>query len=192
MGSPKGLLRLADRFWIEDQVEHLRTVGVEDIVIILGYGADSYYEALPLLREGLISGMEVRVIENTQPELGQFSSILKGLSKTALDHSVFILPIDVPCAAEAAWVTLFERLHRNNDVNVCIPTFSERGGHPVLLSHYFCNSLLSRSPQSRLDLEIQNLPEKKVARLEIVDPRVTFNLNTIEDWEKFKVLSSLA
>ena len=77
--------------------------------------------------------------------------------------------------------------------DVVLPTYGGRGGHPVLLSGAFVSQLAQlpvEHPESRLDHQIRALPESRVSRVEVRDPRVLDNLNTPEDFARHRRESS--
>ncbi|MEW6186160.1 MAG: NTP transferase domain-containing protein [Thermodesulfobacteriota bacterium] len=97
--------------------------------------------------------------------------------------SVFILPIDVPCAKKE----VFEKLIRglNPSVEVVIPRYQSRGGHPVLLSAAFLYRLDRvplDSPEARLDFQIQALSPRQRALVAVEDEQVGLNINTMAEF----------
>lgn len=77
--------------------------------------------------------------------------------------------------------------------DVVLPTYGGRGGHPVLLSSAMVSALIGLPvdhPDSRLDRQIHALPVDRVARVEVKDPRVLDNLNTVEDFARHQRGSS--
>jgi CTP:molybdopterin cytidylyltransferase MocA len=82
----------------------------------------------------------------------------------------------------------------NSSYEVTIPTLGEKGGHPVLLSSHFLRHLAGASPlpaESRLDLQIRQVPPEKVARVAVTDRKVLINLNTKEEWQAFVAAGEL-
>ena len=165
------------------QIESLFEIGFTDIIVVLGKDATLYQENIPELIESI-------VIVNPQPERGPFSSIQTGLLglKDKYQSGVFILPLDVPCPSKEVWEQLAVELS-SSEANVTIPEFNGKRGHPVLLSDDFKQHLQTCSSDSRLDFEIRSQKELQKAKIiSVNDKNITLNLNTLEEWEAFKVM----
>ncbi len=182
MGIPKGLLDYHGKPFLSYQIESLFEIGFTDIIVVSGKDTTLYQENIPELKK-------TTIIVNPQPEKGPFSSIQSGLSGLGDKHQsgVFILPIDVPCPSKEVWDQLAGELSSSN-ANVSIPEFNGKRGHPVLLSDEFKKYLQTCSSDSRLDFEIRKQKELQKAKIiSVNDKNITLNLNTLEEWEAFKV-----
>ena len=182
MGKPKGLLEYKEKPFILSQITNLRSIGFEEIVIVLGKSKDTYFEKISELKK-------YNIVINPSPEIGVFSSIQCGLANLSKENiGVFILPIDVPSPKKYVWEEMLENF-KLNQVNVVVPSFNGKKGHPVLLSSEFKKYILSCNPSSRLDYEIHKQEnQQKVKIISVKDSTILLNLNTKEDWEAFKVL----
>ncbi|MCE7749350.1 MAG: NTP transferase domain-containing protein [Candidatus Heimdallarchaeota archaeon] len=183
MGVPKGLLDYRGKPFFSYQIEILKKIGFTEIIAVLGNYADLY-------REKIMELMGTHISVNLNPEKGPFSSIQCGLTTIEQTNSqgVFILPLDVPCPKEEVWTKLATSLFSLN-VNVTIPEFEGKRGHPVLISEKFKSILRSCSSDSRLDFEINKQKDLQKAKIiSVNDKRITLNINTLEDWEAFKVM----
>lgn len=191
MGYPKGLQDFQGVSWLEFQLIQFKKSEQRRGVLVLGYRHEEYQEALPwlsrALKEGgiLHQGIHLQVVINPMPEYGPFSSIQTGartlLNENALTTSIAVLPIDVPCPRDEVWQAL-NRVQKS----AVIPTFQGQGGHPVKLSRSFVEVLLRCPPDSsasRLDFQIQLLPESEVERVATHDASVLMNFNTPLDWK---------
>ncbi len=182
MGIPKGLLDYHGKPFLSYQIERLFEIGFTDIIVVLGKDSPIYQEKIPQLKKSTF-------IVNPQPERGPFSSIQSGISGLRDTHQsgVFILPIDVPCPRKEVWDKLAVELS-SSEANVTIPEFNGKRGHPVLLSDEFRQHLQTCSSDSRLDFEIRKQKELQKAKIiSVNDKNITLNLNTLEEWEAFKV-----
>ncbi|MHA1416620.1 MAG: nucleotidyltransferase family protein [Candidatus Heimdallarchaeaceae archaeon] len=178
MGKPKGLLDYKGTFFIQSQVEKLKEIGFEKIVIVLGKDYDRYVELVPKLREEIL-------VRNLQTEKGQFFSIQCGLKKVSefSDEGAFVLPIDVSCPDKETWFKILEAVE---GVSAVIPSFKGKKGHPVFLSHKFIDHILSCSSDHRLDYELKKIEKNNEVRIiDVNDRKVTLNLNTLEEWKKY-------
>ena len=179
MGSAKGLLSLpGGKTWLGAQVEALLDTGVEEVVVVLGYGSENYRSSVPELKHA-------RIVINPSPERGQFSSLQAGISSVATGD-VFVLPLDVPCPGKDVWRAIFGGF--GPETQAIMPVHEGRGGHPVLLARNFVNKLAAIAPDSedaRLDAQLHGLSGDRLSRVSVVDARVTMNINTSVDWERF-------
>lgn len=182
MGIPKGLLNYQGKTFLSYQIDQVSNMGFSKIVVVLGKNEKIYQEKIPELKKHTI-------IVNPAPEKGQFSSIQYGLLEISKESQsgVFILPVDVPCPNRTVWELLVEGLI-SSDSNVSIPEYEGKKGHPVLLSEEFKQYLLTCKTDSRLDFEIKKQQDMQKAKIiSVKDIKITYNLNTLEEWEKFKV-----
>jgi CTP:molybdopterin cytidylyltransferase MocA len=72
-----------------------------------------------------------------------------------------------------------------NDVDVVVPSYRHKGGHPVLISKNFANQLRIKDDHSRLDHLIGELDTNKIKYLNTDDDIILLNLNTKFEWEKY-------
>jgi len=182
MGVLKGLLDYHGKPFLSYQIESLFEIGFTDIIVVLGKDTTIYQENIPQLKKST-------VIVNPQPDRGSFSSLQSGLFglNDKYNSGVFILPIDVPCPSKEVWDQLAVELS-SSKANVSIPEFNGKRGHPVLLSDEFRQHLQTCSSDSRLDFEIRKQKELQKAKIiSVNDKNITLNLNTLEEWEAFKV-----
>ncbi len=182
-GIPKGLLDYNGTPFLSHQLLLLLDIGFKNLIVVLGKDAEQYKAEIRQLNH-------LTVCINTQPERGPFSSIQCGLQEidAGEQNGPFILPADVPCPEKEVWVKLIEGLN-SSETLVTIPEFNERRGHPVLISAEFKNYLLECESDSRLDFEINKQKELQKAKIiSVNDKKITLNINTLEDWEAFKVM----
>jgi len=183
-GSPKGLFRLADAFWIEAQLAAYAAAGGTQATVVLGFHAEAFFKSCPWLGAGEFEGLPVVTVHNPDPDRGPFTSLQTALAVTVAP--CFILPIDVPAPQTAVWQALAISLHHSAATQ---PTFEGRGGHPVLVGRAFADHLRGLPADARLDEQLRSLPPPQRLRLPVDDERVVRNLNTPEDWATFLNLS---
>jgi CTP:molybdopterin cytidylyltransferase MocA len=181
-GRSKGLITWHGEPWAIWQLRSFARAGGREAVIVLGHEVQAYHAFLS-------PGPFLRIAVNPEPERGPFSSIQIGITALpAHARGAFVLPVDVPAPASEVWQSLASALqsapHEAADdaLDAAIPTFEDRGGHPVLLSRRFCARLAVLSPaapDARLDLQLAGARTRRVA---VGDPRVRLNLNTEADF----------
>lgn len=204
MGTPKGLLRLGNQYWLDEQIKMLSVVGINSVVVVLGFHVEQYLAELSWLREGLREaamsrdGVKVHVALNPDPSRGQFSSLQVGISaflnQSELDNNggVFILPVDVPCPSAQVWRELAVAIEKNRTALAFVPRHAGKGGHPILLKRNYLNKLenigLDRVDESRLDYLLKRLTAGELVHLDLPatwGAAIHRNLNTQEDWKAF-------
>jgi CTP:molybdopterin cytidylyltransferase MocA len=193
MGSPKGLVEYQGRPWLLEQLSRFAAASGKKVVIVLGYHREQYFERIPWLRaardEASVQfGLSVSVVVNKTPELGQFSSLQCTIPFLLEEDwsGAFILPVDVPGPHREVYRRLGAPF--NNELEVVIPQYQSKGGHPVLLSRRFLGRLASMSAannEARLDKQIRVISPERVARVKVSDPQVCLNINTLEAFQAF-------
>src|SRR5690348_5802523 len=76
----KGLLDFQGHPWLEEQIHRFAQIGGKNVILVLGASAPQYFEACPWLKTNpVFEAVQVLSKINSNPELGQFSSIQTGL-----------------------------------------------------------------------------------------------------------------
>ncbi len=190
MGTSKGLLHINGTPWFQHHIERFKQFGGKNVVVVFGYDFPHYLNYLNCKRDITGSwldrfGLNVGVVLNPNPQLGQFSSIQCGLEFiNQHDFSAsFVLPVDTPSPAESVWKALTSK--RTTTKKVCVPSYYGKGGHPVLLVREFWDILTRLSPdlpESRLDKQIELLPEEEICYVNVDDPSILKNVNTPDEF----------
>jgi len=195
LGSPKGLQTHARRTWLEIQCQSYAKVGGRVVALVLGYDRDLYLDALGCTHDRLADalpygGCSLYVLHNLSPEFGPFSSLQQACHwiKSATDYqAAFFLPIDTPLPSATVLRELAAAM--KSGINVVLPRFGNRGGHPVLLSRAFLAEISvinALSADARLDVEIRKEQNSgSVVSIAVTDSRVVLNLNDSEAWERY-------
>ena len=79
-----------------------------------------------------------------------------------------------------------EKLLKNSKYDVIKPTFNNKSGHPIVLSHAFSKTLMQKSSSSQLNIEIQKLNLDQILWVEVNDINIHENLNTKDNWQIYK------
>ncbi len=143
MGRFKPLLPLGPYSVVETAVRALRDGGVDDVVVVSGYGAER-------LRPEL-TRMGVREAYNAAFDRGMYSSVQAGVA--ALGEGVgafFLLPCDVPLAGAETVRLLVEGRAVAGEPDVCYPVHEGRRGHPPLISGGLIPKILAEEPDGGL------------------------------------------
>ena len=134
MGRPKALLPFGNGSFLTHIIGTLRAAGVEEIMVTVGR------HAADILKN--TSDRSVRFVVNTQPELGQISSLqlaLRELDPTCAGCLVW--PVDQP-AVPSSLVQALLRTFRESDAAIVMPAFEGRPGHPAIFPRDLIRDLL--------------------------------------------------
>lgn len=173
MGFPKGLMPYRGKKLLQYQIEHFFSLGGKKVVVVLGEHRERYLKEIPALSN-------CQLVFNDKVDLGPFYSLQLALNLLENDKGAFLIPMDTPGANPSVWKNL-SKSHQGKEW-VTIPTFEERGGHPIILNQSFFKTLLSVDPQSeeaRLDVQIKKLTQEKIRRFSVKDSRIRLNINSL-------------
>jgi molybdenum cofactor cytidylyltransferase len=172
MGAFKPLLPFGNKTVIECCIDYLREGGVERIVVVLGHRADEVRTR--------VENQDVSFALNPDPNSEMGASIaagiqeLPGSAKATLialtDHPG--VPPAVVKAIIAAWT---------NGARLVVPTWQNRGGHPVLVDLSFKPELLTLSSSGGLRALFQN-HRREVLRIEVDSPFIARDMDTWDDY----------
>jgi molybdenum cofactor cytidylyltransferase len=186
MGTPKGLIDYFGRPWILEQFARFRAAGGEQVVLILGYHQEAYFQEIPWLKDSVDQtirwhDLEINTIVNAHPGGGQFTSLLCAITSAVIRRApgAWVLPVDVPGPNPKVYEALKAKLH--GPIAVAVPRYLSRGGHPVLLSASFIKTLGAippDAPDARLDVQIHRLAPEARVYVPVKDEQVGLNLNT--------------
>lgn len=140
---------------------------VDEVVVVTG----RYDEELrPYLKD-------VKVVYNKDYESGMFSSVLTGLYEVKED--ALVIPGDMANISHKTIKTILD-----NKGCITIPTFEGRRGHPLFLNKEMVNLILKEDVDSNLRAFISK-HEDKINLVEVNDPFIEFDIDTIEDYNMF-------
>ncbi|HKJ07437.1 MAG TPA: nucleotidyltransferase family protein, partial [Flavobacteriaceae bacterium] len=187
MGLPKGLLKYNKTYWLLEQLNRIEKV-TNEVYIGLGFDANLYFKAIPWLKQAtnkttIYKNLKVNVVVNTSPEKGSFSTLKTVLQQISETNDILINLIDVPFPKLKSLKKIIAQKN-----TVVIPSFIDYNGHPIKISHKFCNTLLEineNSSEARLDFQIKKLSETEITYVPVKDNSVVKNLNTPLQWKYF-------
>ncbi|MBL8633712.1 MAG: nucleotidyltransferase family protein [Myxococcales bacterium] len=120
----------------------------------------------------------IQVVWNQQPSDGMLSSIQQGLRALPTESiGTLLWPVDVPLVGAQTIQTLMQHTTQR----WLVPTFDDRGGHPVWLPRALCAEVLSLPIGSSLRTLRQTHPPLRVA---VDDPEIVLDIDTPEALEQ--------
>lgn len=168
MGAFKPLLPFGHKTVIESCLTYLREAGIEDIVAVLGHRADEVSDVIK----------DVTVAINPDPNSEMGASIAAGIRAVNDDmRCVLIALVDHPAVPATVVSKLIDEW--KSGARIVIPTWQNRGGHPVLVDLTLKNELLNLDRTGGL----RELFKKCDARRIPVDsPFVARDMDTWDDY----------
>lgn len=170
MGDFKPLLPFGNKTVIESCIDYLREGGAEPIVAVLGHRADEIREKLK----------NVTTAINPDPNSEMGASIAAGIR--AVNDSakcVLIALVDHPAVPATVVTNLIGGWQ--NGAKILIPTWEDRGGHPVLVDLSFRSELLTLDQTGGLR-ELLKTHQAHVKRLPVDSPFVARDMDTWDDY----------
>ena len=120
-GSPKALVPLGGKLFVESAAELLTAAGCDPVVVVLGAQADV------VRAKASLDG--VTVVDNPDWDTGMGSSLRTGLHAIGIADAVVVLPVDTPGVTVAALHRLTRRriyVHINNTNPILVDGSPER------------------------------------------------------------------
>lgn len=181
MGTPKALLKIGGKTFLQHIVEILHSARIIDVVIVLGAEAKEIQKTL--------NWFDGKVVINNEWQKGQLSSIITGLNsldveKSELEeiHGAMLCPVDHPLLTQSLMVDLLQGFWLSKK-KIIVPTFKGQRGHPVI----FAKELFDGIRSARLDVGARAIVHKhpeEIHKVGIDEEGVIINIDTPEDYQR--------
>jgi molybdenum cofactor cytidylyltransferase len=172
MGAFKPLLPFGAKTVIDSCLDYLKEGGVETIVVVVGHRA---HDIRQHLRQ-----TDVRFALNPDPTSEMGASISAGVEVLPeTTQAVLIGLVDHPAVPASIVSTLTDEWSKGG--KIVIPTWSDRGGHPVLVDMSLKEDLLKLDRQGGLRQLFVN-HEQDVVRNAVESPFVARDMDTWDDY----------
>lgn len=202
----KPLMKIGGKTPLEILIDNLRTAGVDDIYVVVGYNAEILTEYL--------SDKGVHVVENENFEQGMFTSIQKGVEAAAAGgHDCFLMtPVDIPLVPPYIMKAVMNRYYRwmekNTSVNgvganvsavggasrgvdgaepsgppFVVPCFEGKKGHPLLIPAAYAEEILASDGENGLK-SVTSLYEDRFIRVDTHCRGIILDMDTQEAYRQ--------
>lgn len=177
MNFPKCFLPFKNKTLIEFIVDTYSNASIKNIIVVLNSNFINiqFADIIEKVKKKAV------IVVNNKPELGRMFSIKAGLKKIKENDFCFIQNIDNPAIS----VELIKKIIKAaNPDSYISPVYKGKSGHPVLLSKVIINKILFDTDNDITLKEILysfNKIEIDSGSLNVIE-----NVNSPEDWEKFK------
>jgi len=159
----------------------IRALASETEIVFVVAGANASHVAPVVYAQG------ASLVENPNPERGQFSSLQTGL-QAVLSHgrdAAVVTLVDRPPVQQATLqqlLTAFERTLETRKWAV-VPEFQGKHGHPIIVAREMIEAFLRASPESNAR-EVEHSHQEFIDYIPVQDPFVALNVDTPEDYAK--------
>ena len=172
MGAFKPLLPFGKQTVIESCIDYLRRGGVETIVVVLGHRAEEV--------RARISHLKVICATNSDPDSEMNVSIAVGVRELPPTANATLIALaDHPAVPPHVVSTLIEAWR--NGASLAIPTWQNRGGHPVLVDLRYRTELQNLDPNRGLRA-LFDAHRDELKRVPIESPYVARDMDTWDDY----------
>jgi molybdenum cofactor cytidylyltransferase len=170
MGTFKPLLPFGNKTVIESCIDYLRGGGVETIVVVVGHRAADVRKKLT----------RVTFAFNPDPKSEMGASIAAGVEQlpTTVEATLIAL-CDHPAIPASVVSSLIKKWKEG--ARLIIPTWQNRGGHPVLVDLSFKPELLRLSESGGLRA-LFNTHSEDVQHLPVHSPFIARDMDTWDDY----------
>ena len=178
MGHPKMLLPWGATIVLGQVISVLKSAGVEDVVTVTG----GFREQV----EAAAQEFGSRVVFNEEYANNEMlSSIQYGLRSLKAEAEAALICLgDQPQVQERS-VRRVRETFEDGKSKIVVPSYQMRRGHPWLVAHPLWEEILMmKSPQSPRDF--LNAYSSEIEYVEVDNPSILQDLDTPEDYQKFK------
>jgi molybdenum cofactor cytidylyltransferase len=172
MGAFKPLLPFGDSTVIEASINYLRQGGIENIVVVLGHRAAEVQQHL--------GGQALTFALNPDPNSEMGASIGAGVSALPMSVAATLIALVDQPAIPATVVTKV-LAEWTSGSSLVVPTWHERGGHPVLVNLGFREQLCDLDPQGGLKSLFRD-NQSRVSRIAVDSPYIARDMDTWDDY----------
>ncbi len=177
MGAFKPLLPFGSKTVIETCIEHLLGGGVNTVVVVLGEDPRAEQLRQHLRNSG------VTFATNSDPASEMSASIASGVRELPLEtRAVVITPVDHPAVPAEVIGMLISEWQKG--ARLVMPTWNERGGHPILIDSSYREELVSLDPKRGL----KGLFDAHLDQLRRVSVSSNYIARDMDTWDDYRAL----
>ena len=170
MGAFKPLLPFGNKTVIDCCIDYLRDGGIEEIVVVLGHRADDIRQR--------VSGVTFALNPDPGSEMGaSIAAGVRELSESA--QATLIALVDHPAVPATVVTKILDSWQ--SGARLIIPTWQNRGGHPVLVDLSFRAELLNLPATGGLRA-LFDAHANEFKRLPVDSPFIARDMDTWDDY----------
>ena len=173
MGSPKALLPIAGRTFLENILDAISRTSIEQTIVVVGHHQKEIEAAVKV----------PRVVLNPDYEKGMITSFQTGIRALSRNTSgAFLFLVDHPLVEPATIEALIMNLASNR---IVLPTFEGRRGHPVLFSSDVLEEILALPSTEGANIVVRRDPGR-IIEVPVSAPGILVDVDTPEQFEKLR------
>jgi molybdenum cofactor cytidylyltransferase len=177
MGSPKALLHYQGQTFIERICTAFLTVGVDELIVVLGARAEEIGRALPV-------HPALRSVVNSRYSQGQLSSLIVGIGALSPESEAAIVNlVDHPLVSSETIKAVIDSF-RAAPVPIVIASYNGKRGHPVLFSRHVYGEILAAPLDQGAKVVVRKDPAR-VREIPLDDPGILADIDTPEEYRWF-------
>ncbi len=174
MSSFKPLLTMGDSIVIERVVRTFHNAGVDEIVVVVGHRAEDL--------SPYIDRLGCRRVLNEAYADGMFTSVQAGVRSLSSETAgFFVMPVDIPLV-RADTITRIAAAFEESGAPVAYPVFSDRRGHPPLVSARLVPEILSHDGEGGLRAVLKAYDDA-AADVSVNDEGILLDMDTPDDYD---------
>ena len=182
-GKPKQLLKINDKYLIEQVIDAALGSQLEMILLVLGHKHQTIVTALGEKARH----PDLQVVINHNYKRGQSTSLQTGVKKIQDKFpAVMFLLGDQPMLDSETIDMLLEQFW-SSDKDICVPVFEGKRGNPVIFNQKFFDHVVNITGDIGAREIIKNHPEN-VVEVEIKNPICFIDIDTESDFHKLQAL----
>ncbi|HUE96024.1 MAG TPA: nucleotidyltransferase family protein [Longimicrobiaceae bacterium] len=179
MGSPKALLELSGRSFLDRIVAAFREGGCDPVIVVSG--PDTLPGATEVRERALAAG--ARIAMNPDPGSEQIESLRVALrSLTGPVDGAIVSPVDSPRVDAATVAALIAAAH--GGAPVAVPTVEGRRGHPILFGAAVLPELFEPLPEGARTILRRH--EERLVEVPVENRDVLLDIDTPEQYRRLK------
>ena len=173
MGSPKALLPIRGRTFLENILDAISGTAIRDAVVVVGHHEREIRERVSW----------PSVVFNPDYEKGMITSFQAGIR--ALPGGIsgaFLFLVDHPLIDSATIESMIGHLAPNR---IVLPVFQGRRGHPVLFASGILQEILALHSSQGANIVVRKDPAR-IIEVAVDAPGILLDVDTPEDFEKLR------
>ncbi|MHB1394889.1 MAG: DVU_1551 family NTP transferase [Clostridia bacterium] len=176
MKAFKPLLEINGKTLIETSIATLRSVGVNEILVVTGYHAAEL--------EAVLAEIGVNYIRNENyAETAMFDSARLGFAELREKcEALFFLPADVPLFSPHS-LRMMLKEKADKGASIVHPRYKGKRGHPLLIADTCFLSILEHDGNDGLRGALDSITDS-VSEIELPDPGLVMDADTPEDYKR--------
>jgi molybdenum cofactor cytidylyltransferase len=173
MGSPKALLPISGRTFLENILDAISRTSIEETVVVVGHHRKEIEAAVKM----------PSVVFNPDYEKGMITSLQTGIRALSWDTSgAFLFLVDHPLVEPATIEVMIANLAPNR---IVLPTFGGRRGHPVLFSSEVLEEILVLPSSEGANIVVRKNPAR-IVEVPVSAPGILVDVDTPEQFERLR------